>query len=83
MLIVGPYMKRKEEKNDVRMHISYSTSIVSITRPVLVLVGSFSYTSHVSFSEESILHSPCHFQWAVLGTLVFNYICMPDVSSSE
>ena len=51
--------------------------------PKLVLAGSFSYTSRVSFSEESILHSPCCFQWAVLGTLLFNHACMPDVSFSE
>ena len=51
--------------------------------PKLVLAGSFSYTSRVSFSEESLLHSPCCFQWAVLGTLVFNHACMPDVSFSE
>ena len=38
---------------------------------MLVLAGSFSYTSRVSFSEESLLHSPCCFQWAVLGTLMF------------
>ena len=50
---------------------------------MLVLAGSFSYTSRVSFSEESLLHSPCCFQWAVLGTLVFNHACMPDVSFSE
>ena len=50
---------------------------------MLDLVGSFSYTSRVSFSEESFLHSPCCFQWAALGTIVFNHACMPDVSSSE
>ena len=50
---------------------------------MLVLAGSFSYTSLVSFSEESLLHSPCCFQWAVLETLVFNHACMPDVSFSE
>ena len=50
---------------------------------MLVLAGSFSYTSRVSFSEESLLHSPCCFQWAVLGTLMFNHACMPDVSFSE
>ena len=50
---------------------------------MLDLVGSFSYTSRVSFSEESLLHSPCCFQWAVLGTIVFNHACMPDASSSE
>ena len=45
---------------------------------MLVLVGSFSYTSRVSFSEdESHLHSPCCFQRAVLGTC---HACMPDVS---
>ena len=48
-----------------------------------VLAGSFAYTSRVSFSEESLLHSPCCLQWAVLGTLVFNYACMPDLSFSE
>ena len=46
-------------------------------------MGSFSYTSRVSLSEESVLHSPCCFQWAVLGTLVFNHACMPNVSFSE
>ena len=50
---------------------------------MLVLAGSFSYTCRVSFSEESLLHSPCCFQWAVLGTLVFNHACMPDLSFSE
>ena len=50
---------------------------------MLVLAGSFSYTSRVRFSEESLLHSPCCFQWAVLGTVVFNHACMPDVSSSD
>ena len=50
---------------------------------MLVLAGSFSYTSRVSFSEESLLHSPCCFQWAVLGTMMFNHACMPDVSFSE
>ena len=50
---------------------------------MLVLAGSFSYTSRLSFSEESLLHSPCCFQWAVLGTLVFNHACMPDLSFSE
>ena len=46
-------------------------------------VGSFSYTSRVSSSEESLLHSPCCFQWAALRTLEFNHAYMPDVSSSE
>ena len=50
---------------------------------MLVLVGSFSYTSRVSFNEESLLHSPFCFQWAVLGTLVFNHACVPDVSFSQ
>ena len=50
---------------------------------MLVLAGSFSYTCRVSFSEESLLHSPCCVQWAVLGTLVFNHACMPDLSFSE
>ena len=50
---------------------------------MLVLAGSFFYTSRVSFSEETLLHSPCCFQWAVLGTVVFNHACMPDVSSSD
>ena len=50
---------------------------------MLVLAGSFSYTSRVSFSEEPLLHSPCWFQWAVLGTIVFNHAWIPDVSSSE
>ena len=44
---------------------------VFLARPVLVS------------SEESLLHSPCCFQWAALGTLVFNHACMPDVSSCE
>ena len=56
---------------------------VSITRPMLVLAWSFSYTSRVSFSEEPLLHSPCWFQWAVLGTVMFNHAWIPDVSSSE
>ena len=47
------------------------------------LVGRFSYTSRVSFSQESLLHSPCRFQWAALGTLVFNHACMPDLSFSQ
>ena len=50
---------------------------------MLVLVGSFSYTSRVSFNEESLLHSPFCFQWAVLGTLVFNHACVPAVSFSQ
>ena len=50
---------------------------------MLGLAGSFSYTSRVSFSEESLLHSPCCFQWAVLGTMMFNHACMRHVSSSE
>ena len=50
---------------------------------MLVLAGSFSYTSRVSFSEESLLHSPCCFQWAVLGTLVFKHAYIPDLSFSE
>ena len=50
---------------------------------MLVLAGGFSDTSRVSFSEESLLHSACCFQWAVLGTIVFNHACLPDVSSSE
>ena len=51
--------------------------------PHAILVGSFSYTSRVRFSEESLLHSPCCCQWVVLGTLVFNHACMPDVSFSQ
>ena len=50
---------------------------------MLVLAGSFSYTSRVSFSEESLLHSPCCFQSAMLGTLVFNHACMPDLIFSK
>ena len=46
-------------------------------------MGSFSYTSRASLSEEFLLHSPCCFEWAVLGTIVFNHACMPDVSFSE
>ncbi len=50
---------------------------------MLVLAGGFSDTSRVSFSEESLLHSACCFEWAVLGTIVFNHACLPDVSSSD
>ena len=47
-------------------------------------MGRFSYTSRVSFSQESLLHSPCRFQWATLGTSVFNHAaCIPDLSFSQ
>ena len=50
---------------------------------MLVSAGGFSDTSRVSLSEESLLHSACCFEWAVLGTIVFNHACLPDVSSSD
>ena len=50
---------------------------------MLLLAGSFSYTARVSFSEEFLLHFLCFFVWAVLGTLVFNHACMPDISFSK
>ena len=44
---------------------------------------SLPYTSRDSFSEESLLHFPCCFQWDVLGTIVYNQAYMPDGSFIE